>query len=241
MFTRQAAQIPTENQILAALPPAEYEQLSPHLEHVHLSRGQVLYAAGELIDYVYFPINTMLSLVSQLPDGASIEVGVTGFEGVAGLPVILGVDRTPHECLTQIAGDARRLPAGALVSAFQHGGRLQALLLRFTQALLLQTSQVAACNDLHTLAERLARWLLMCQDRCICDELPMTHEFLSLMLGVRRAGVSEAAVVLQAEGVINYRRGHVTIMDRPRLELFACECYPIVKAEFDRLRAYAAG
>ena len=235
MSATQAAHPPTDNQILAALPPAEYEQLSSHLEHVELAHGQILYDAGEVIDYVYFPINAMISLVSTLPSGASAEVGVTGFEGLAGLPIILGVDRTPHECLTQIPGDARRMKAGALAAEFQRGGRLQALLLRYTQALLLQTSQVAACNDLHTVSERLSRWLLMSHDRCMCDELPLTHEFLSLMLGVRRSGVSEAAIILQAEGFIHYRRGHITITDRPGLETFACECYPILKAEFDRL------
>jgi CRP-like cAMP-binding protein len=224
-----------ENHILARLPPEDYERLRPHLERVELQRGQVLHQAGEQIEHVYFPLNSMISLISQTPEGESVEVGVVGYEGMAGISLVLGVDRSPHESLVQYPDGALRLRTQALRDEFKRAGGLHDLLLRFTQGLLLQTSQVAACNRLHTLSERLARWILMSHDRCQCDDLPFTHEFLALMLGVRRAGVTEAAILLQAEGCINYRRGHIQILDRPALEIATCSCYAVVKAEFDLL------
>jgi CRP-like cAMP-binding protein len=225
----------TENRILSALPFEDYERLAPHLERVEMPHGQVLCKAGDLIEHVYFPINSMISLVSQLSDGSGAEVGLTGYEGMSGLSIVLGVKRSPHEAMVQIHDGAMRLRADVLLNEFKRGGALQRLLLRYTQSLLLQISQIAACNRLHSVEERLARWLLMSHDRCVCEDLPLTHEFIALMLGVRRAGVTTAAIALQAEGYINYKRGHITITDRKGLEDFACECYRIIKAEFDSI------
>jgi CRP-like cAMP-binding protein len=207
------------------------------LEPVELRLGAVLHESGEAMKYVYFPVNAMISLVSHTPGGDSVEVGVVGFEGVAGISAVLGVDISPHEALVQVPNGGSRLSVQGLREEFNRGRALQRLLLRYTQGLLLQTSQVAACNRLHSLSERLARWLLMSYDRCVCDDLPFTQEFLSFMLGVRRAGVTEAAIILQAEGYIHYRRGHIQILDRPGLESYSCECYQVVKAEFDLLIA----
>jgi CRP-like cAMP-binding protein len=153
------------------------------------------------------------------------------------LPFLLGSEKSPHECIVQIPDGAVQCRADVIRDEFRRGGALQDLLLRYTQSLLVLTAQVAACNRAHLVGERLARWLLMSYDRCVCVELPLTHEFLSMMLGVRRAGVTEAAIILQAEGLINYNRGHVTITDKPGLEEFACECYGIIRAEFDLLTA----
>ena len=228
---------PNENYILAHLPPEDYERLRPHLEPVELRLAQVLHEAGGRMEYVYFPLNAMVSLVSRTAAGESVEVGIVGFEGVAGISSVLGVDSSPHEAIVQIPDGAVRLRVRPLLEEFKRGGALHDRLLRYTQGLLLQTSQVAACNRLHSLSERLARWLLMSYDRCACEDLPFTQEFLSLMLGVRRAGVTEAAVILQAEGYINYRRGHIKIIDREGLEHYTCECYAVVKAEFDLLTA----
>ena len=187
------------------------------------------------MDYVYFPSNAMVSLISQLSDGSSVEIGITGYEGMIGVSSVLGVDRSPHQAMVQIPDGAVRLKAGVLKDEFKRGGALQDSLLRYVQLLLLQTGQIAACNRLHSIGERLARWLLMSQDRCRCDELPFTQEFLAIMLGIRRAGVTEAALILQAKEYISYRRGQVKILDRAGLEDFTCECYRIVKDEFDRL------
>ncbi len=224
-----------QNHILAALPREQHERLAPHLEPIELNHGQMLYEIDGAIDYVYFPVNAMVSLVSQLSDGSSVEVGVVGFEGIAGLPLVLGANRSPHEMMAQIPGAAIRLKSEVMKAEFKRGGALQDMVMRYTLGQLIQTSQVAACNRLHSIEERLARWLLMSHDRCLCDDLPLTHEFLSMMLGVRRAGVTTAAIALQTEGFINYQRGHIQMKDRPGLEDFACECYGIVKAEFDRL------
>jgi CRP-like cAMP-binding protein len=179
----------------------------------------------------------MVSLISSTASGDSVEVGVVGFEGMAGISSVLGVDESPFRAIVQYPNGAMRMTMQDLRKEFSRGGAMQAGLLRYAQALLLQTSQVAACNRLHTISERLARWLLMSQDRCQCDDLPFTQEFLSLMLGARRPSVTEAAVVLQAEGYIHYRRGHITIVDRPGLLEHSCECYEVVKNEFDSLTA----
>jgi CRP-like cAMP-binding protein len=224
-----------QNNILASLPPEDYERLAPHLEPVELPHGKVIQEAGGKITHVYFPERAMVSLVSHTPDGDSIEVGIVGFEGMVSISAILGVDKSPHEMLVQINNGAMRLPVGTLLDEFRRAGTLHDKLLRYTQGLLLQTSQVAVCNAKHSVSERLARWLLMSRDRCVCDDLPFTHEFLSLMLGVRRAGVTEAALILQAEELIRYRRGHIKILDRQGLEDHACDCYEVVKAEFDLL------
>lgn len=223
------------NHLLASLPPADYERLKAHLEPVELHHGNVLYKAGDQIDYLYFPFNSMVSLISSLSDGSSVEIGITGYEGMLGISAVLGVDVSPHEAMVQIPDGAVRIKVGALREEFNRGGALHDSLLRYLQLLLLQTGQIAACNRLHSISERLARWLLMSQDRCRSDNLPLTQEFLSIMLGIRRAGVTEAALILQGQEFISYRRGQVRILDRAGLEDFTCECYEIVKDEFDRV------
>jgi CRP-like cAMP-binding protein len=228
---------PNENYILAHLPREDYERIQRHLEPVDLHLGQVVQEAGEIMEYVYFPQNSMISLISHTAAGESVEVGIVGFEGMSGISSVLRVDRAPHEAMVQIADGGMRMRVGALREEFKRGGALQDLLLRYTQGLLLQTSQVSACNRLHSISERLARWLLMSYDRCACEDLPFTQEFLALMLGVRRAGVTEAALILQAEGYINYRRGQIQITDREGLEDYTCDCYEIIKEEFDLITA----
>ena len=225
----------SENHILASLPPEEYERLAPHLEQVELSHGKIIQEAGGLINHVYFPQRSMVSMVSHTPEGESVEVGIVGFEGMVNISAVLGVEKSPHEMLVQIPNGAMRLPVRVLREEFKRAGVFHDLLLRYTQALLLHTSQIAACNRLHSVSERLARWLLMSYDRCVCEDLPFTQEFLALMLGVRRAGVTEAALILQAEESIHYKRGHIRILNRQALEEHACDCYAIVKAEFDLL------
>jgi CRP-like cAMP-binding protein len=200
-----------------------------------LAHGQILAEAGERITEVYFPNRSMVSIVAHMPDGESVEVGIVGFEGMTSISLVLGVDIAPHEAMVQIHDGALRMPAQALLAEFKRGGALHDRLLRYAQGQLLQTSQIAACNRLHTVSERLARWLLMSHDRCVCDDLPLTQEFLSLMLGVRRAGVTESANMLHNEGYITYRRGQIKIIDRAGLERYACDCYQIVKEEFDLL------
>jgi CRP-like cAMP-binding protein len=235
MSDLQNARPPTENRILNALPDEEYERLAPHLEFGNANHGQILYQMEQTIDYIYFPNRAMISLVSQMSDGGSVEVGIVGFEGMVGLPCVLGLDKSPHETMVQIQDGAARMPAHLLRAEFKRGGVLQDVLLRYTQSLLYLTSQIAACNRAHSVEERLARWLLMCHDRCLCEDLPLTHEFLSMMLGVRRAGVTTAALALQAEELIHYTRGHIQLANRPSLEDYACECYALLKAEFDRV------
>jgi CRP-like cAMP-binding protein len=233
----KALDLTTRNRILAALLPEDYERIAGQLEPVEMPHGKLFYQTAQPIKYVYFPENMMTSLVSQMADGGQIEVGIIGFEGMVGLPVVLGIKRSPHETMAQIAGPVLRLEAGALIDEFNRGGPLQRLLLRYTHTLMIQMGQSAACNRMHTIEERLARWLLMCHDRVMGDDLTLTQEFISMMLGVRRAGVTSAAVALQAEGFIKYQRGHITLIDRPGLEEFACECYAIIKADFDGLTA----
>jgi CRP-like cAMP-binding protein len=228
---------PNENYILAHLPREDYERIQSQLEPVELRLGQVVQKAGEIMEYVYFPQNSMISLISHTAAGESVEVGIVGFEGMANISSVLTVDRAPHEGLVQIADGAKRMRVATVREEFKRGGALQNMLLRYTQGLLLQTSQVAACNRLHSISERLARWLLMSYDRCACEDLPFTQEFLALMLGVRRAGVTEAALILQAEGYINYRRGHIRLTDKEGLKGYTCDCYAIIKTEFDLLTA----
>ena len=225
----------SENHILSSLPPEDYRRLAPHIERHEATRGQVLYPQEYHMDYGYFPLNSMVSLVSRTADGESVEVGIVGHEGFAGVSLLLGVDKSPFEQMVQIPDGAVRVRTEVLREEFRRGGAFQTLALRYVQSLLLQTSQVAACNRLHTLSERLARWLLMCEDRVRRPDLPLTQEFISLMLGVRRPGVTEAAIILQAQGLIDYRRGSVRIRDRAELVESACDCYRIVKEELDRV------
>ncbi len=235
MSTNQAARPPTANWILAALPDEEYARLAPHLMPITLSTRQNIYTPLETIKHVYFPETAMVSVVAHTSEGASVEVGVVGREGLTGLPALFGVDSTPNESMAQLPGDALKMWAEVARKEFKRGGVFQDLTLRYVQANTIQISQSVACNRMHTVVERLARWLLMTRDRAVSDELPLTQEFLSMMLGVRRAGVTDAAINLQAEGYINYRRGHITILDRAGLEEASCECYSVVKAEYERV------
>lgn len=224
-----------ENQILAALPADEYERLLPVMEDVQLHLGDIISLPDEPIEYVYFPHHSALSVVAMMEDGSEVEVGVIGKEGMFGLPIILGTDSTPLQTIVQLADGATRIKAELFKEELDPGGQLYRLLLSYMQAFFIQTAQTAACHRLHKLDERLARWLLMCHDRCKSDEMALTHEFLAVMLGVRRAGISEAASKLQEAGLIRYHRGHVRIVDRQGLEAVCCECYAVIKREFDRL------
>jgi CRP-like cAMP-binding protein len=235
MPEKSSAKIP--NKILAALPAKEYERLLPHLELVALPIGKVLYDTADSIQDVYFPSACIVSLVTHLKEGASVEVGLIGREGMVGITVVLGDDVAPNQAIVQIANGGMRLSVRALMKELSQGGQLQPLLLRYTQTLLKQVTQTAACNRTHHVGERLARWLLTCHDRVESDELILTQEFIAEMLGTRRAGVSEAATMLQVAGLIRYVRGRITILDRKGLEEFACECYEVVRKEFDRLSA----
>lgn len=224
-----------ENNLLTALPTAGYQRLLPHLEFVNLLREQVLFDAEEVIEYVYFSNTALVSLIAIMGSGAVVEVGVVGKEGMVGLPVCWGGDTTTIQAIVQIAGTALRMKAQPLKAEFNRGGALQQLLLRYTQALYTHTAHTAACNRMHTIEARLARWLLTVQDRINSDELHLTQEFLSQMLGARRSGVTEAASTLSQAGMIYYSRGKITICDRKALELTTCECYQTVKQEFARL------
>jgi CRP-like cAMP-binding protein len=226
---------PSANRILNTLTRADYERLWPHLEPVELRLGQTLYHPNEPVTHVYFPNRGTVSVVSVFSGGETVEVGMVGNEGMFGVCVFLGSVSTPLEAIVQMPGDALRMRAETLRHEFSKGGLLQDLLLRYTQAFITQIAQTAACNRAHPIDGRLARWLLMCQDRAHSDTMQTTHEFIATMLGVRRAGVTEAACLLRERKLIDYRRGVVTVLDRPGLEALSCECYPIVKREFDRL------
>jgi CRP-like cAMP-binding protein len=223
------------NRLLAALPDAEYQNLVPHLKQVSLSLKQVLYEVGEPIEYVYFPHRGIVSSLSTMADGSMVEVGIVGNDGVVGIPAALGDNIATTTAMVQVSGSGMRMKASLLKSEFQRGGSLQSLLLRYIQALYALTSQNAACNRLHQLDGRLARWLLHVCDRVESNELPLTHEFMSQMLGVRRAGVTEAANTLQQAGLIRYTRGKITILKREELEATTCECYEIINGEYARL------
>ncbi|HEV7906454.1 MAG TPA: Crp/Fnr family transcriptional regulator [Pyrinomonadaceae bacterium] len=225
----------TANHLLAQLPPEEYERLSPYLEPVTLTIGDVIHYPQDPVTHVYFPNSGTVSVVATLEDGGGVEVGVVGNEGMFGVNAVLGSVTTPHEALVQQPGDGLRAPTDVIRQEFKKCGQLQDLILRYTQAFIIQIAQTAACNRSHPLGGRLARWLLMSHDRAMKDELLLTHDFIAVMLGTRRAGVSEAAGKLQNDGVIKYKRGHIQIVDRKGLESISCECYPIVKKEFERL------
>ena len=225
----------TTNQILNTLTRPEYERLAAHLDPINLSQGEVLYRPDQPITHVYFPNRGTVSVVSTFEDGGSVEVGMVGNEGMFGVCVFLGSISTPLLAQVQLPGDALRMRADVLRKEFQKGQQLQDILLRYTQAFITQIAQTAACNRAHPVEGRLVRWLLMCQDRSSSKDLNLTQEFIATMLGVRRAGITEAAGQLQDAGLIEYHRGHITILDRERLEAASCECYPIVKKEFVRL------
>jgi CRP-like cAMP-binding protein len=223
------------NRILAALPPDIFERLQPNLELVPLKLGASIYEAGRKQSYVYFPIDSIVSLLYVMNDGASAEIAVVGNEGLVGISLFMGGETTPSRAVVQSAGQAYRLRAKVMKSEFEFGGALQHLLLRYTQALITQMSQTAVCNRHHSIEQQLCRWLLLSADRLATNELRMTQELIANMLGVRREGVTEAAGKLQADELIEYSRGRITILSRPKLEKRVCECYAVVKTEYDRL------
>ena len=230
--TKHAA--PVANRLLAALPTKEYKLLLPELEQVPLVFGDVLYETGDIIKHVYFPEDGIISLLSMVESQKVLEVGIVGKEGMAGLPVVLGVRASLNRGLVQSGGTAMKMKAAALRREFKRDGALQRLLHRYLHSLLTQISQSAVCNRFHTAEARLARWLLMTHDRVNSDEFRLTQEFLSHMLGVRREAVSKAAGELQKRGILNYSRGYITILSRPHLEAMACQCYRIISVESDQ-------
>lgn len=234
-MSKTASQAKTENHLLAALPEDEYQGIASELEQVPLELSRILYRQDEVIDFVYFPQTAIVSLLTDLQDGSGIEVGLVGSEGMVGLSVIMGVERSSKVATVQGSGTALRMRAAAIKEAFVRGGKLQRLLLRYTYALMGQISQSAACNRRHAVSGRLARWLLMYHDRASSDTFELTQDFLSNMLGCRRAGVSEAAQELELSGFIRQTRGRIKIIDREGLEDFTCECYRVVKEEYDQI------
>jgi len=226
---------PEHNHLLAALPPADYERLLPQLEPFALSLGWVVYESGRDQAYVYFPTTGIVSLLYVMEDGSSAEIAVVGNDGLVGIALFMGGETTPSRAVVQSDGYCYRLKAAVLKKEFECGGELQHLLLRYTQALITQMAQTAVCNRHHSVEQQLCRWLLLSLDRLASNELKMTQELIANMLGVRREGVTEAAGQLQKDGLINYSRGHITVLDRPALEARVCECYAVVKREMDRL------
>jgi CRP-like cAMP-binding protein len=229
------ATLSISNRLLAALAAEDLDSLKGHLEPVPLAQRQTLSTPDTPINHVYFPQEGMVSLVQPLDDGAMIEVGMIGKEGLVGVPILLGADASPLEAMVQIPGCALRMEASAFREQADRRTALLGLLLRYVQALHIQVALSAACNGRHTLPERLARWLLMARDRATSDVLPLRHEFLSMMLGVRRAGVTTAVGTLKAAGLIHNTHGQITITDRQGLEAAACECYRTVRNEYQRL------
>lgn len=223
------------NYLLAALQPAERERLVPHLERVQLSLGAVLYEPGVMLRHVYFPADSIVSLLYVMADGASAEIAVVGNDGVIGISLFMGGETTPSRAVVQSAGVAYRLPGELLKQEFTRAGAMQHLLLRYTQALLTQMAQTAVCNRHHSLDQQLCRWLLLSLDRLPSNELIMTQELIANMLGVRREGVTEAAKKMQAAHLISYSRGRIVVLDRSGIEARTCECYSVVKRETDRL------
>jgi CRP-like cAMP-binding protein len=224
-----------ENRLLAALPGEEYDRLLPQLHQVSFDLGQVVYEFGGHLDYVYFPTTAIVSLLYTMENGSSAEMGLTGNDGVVGIALFMGGGTMPNRAVVQSAGGAVRMKARVLQDEFARGGKFQHVLLRYTQALITQISQTAVCNRLHSVEQQLCRWLLLSHDRVKTDELIMTQELIADMLGVRREGVTVAAGRLQDSGAIRYVRGHIKILDRKKLEATVCECYRVVKDEFDRL------
>jgi CRP-like cAMP-binding protein len=228
-------QLPRGNRLLDALPDEELERLRPHLESVSLGLKDVLVEPDEPIEHVYFPINGACSMIATMKDGQEVEVGTIGNEGMLGLPVFLERETVPLRTISQVPGEAVRMRSEALRREVRPGDRLHRLLHRYTEATLVFAAQSSACNRLHSVEQRASRWLLHTHDRVGKDEFPLTQVFLALMLGVRRASVSEVASALQKQGSISYNRGLIKILDRPGLEAKSCECYDVIRAEFNRL------
>jgi CRP-like cAMP-binding protein len=227
-----------QNHLLAALPEADYARLLPDLELVPMPLGWAVYEPGGHMSHLYFPTTSIVSLLYVMEGGASAEIAITGNEGLIGISLFMGGESTPSRAVVQSAGNGYRLKESILKREFSMGGNLQHLALRYTQALITQMAQTAVCNRHHALDQQLCRWLLLSLDRLQGNELLMTQELIANMLGVRREGVTEAAGKLQAAGLIHYSRGKITVLDRPKLEQRVCECYGVVKKEFDRLLPY---
>ena len=226
---------PRKNQLLAALPAAEWERWLPQLERVEMPLGQVLYESGTTLSHVYFPLTAIVSLLYVMENGASAEIAVVGNEGIVGISLFMGGESTPSRAVVQSAGHGFRLNAQTMKDEFNRAGPVLHLLLRYTQALITQMAQTAVCNRHHSLDQQLCRWLLLSLDRLQGNDLVMTQELIANMLGVRREGVTEAALKLQKVGLIRYARGHISVLDRAGLEQRTCECYAVVKNEYDRL------
>jgi CRP-like cAMP-binding protein len=226
---------PERNQILMALPPAERARLYPHMKHVDMPFGMVLYESGVMLRHIYFPVDSIVSLLYVLNNGASAEIAVVGNEGAVGVSLFMGGETTPSRAVVQSSGSAYRLSRARLKEEFNRHGQLLHVLLRYTQSLITQMAQTAVCNRHHALDQQLCRWLLLSLDRLDSNELRVTQELIASMIGVRREGVTEAAGRLQKLGVIRYTRGKITVLDRARLEALSCECYAVVKTETDRL------
>jgi CRP-like cAMP-binding protein len=232
---------PEANHLLAALSPEERARLYPDLRLVAMPLGKVLYESGDVQRYVYFPTDSIVSLLYVMESGASAEVSVVGNEGVIGIALFMGGETTPSRAIVQSAGHAYRLIGQRLKDEFHRNGGMQILLLRYTQSLITQMAQTAVCNRHHSVDQQLCRWLLLSLDRLAGNELVMTQDLIANMLGVRREGVTEAAGKLQKLGVIRYSRGRIAVLDRPHLERLCCECYAVVKKETDRLQDLVAG
>jgi CRP-like cAMP-binding protein len=228
---------PACNRLLCLLPRDEYEHISPHLERVSFAVGEVVYESGELLNYIYFLTTAIISLLYMMENGSSAEMSIAGNEGLVGIALFMGGNTVPHRAVVLSAGYALRMKTRALQEEFARGGMFQRLLLRYTQALMTQMAQTAVCNRLHTVEQQLCRLLLLSRDRLYTDEVVMTQELIANMLGVRREGVTHAAHRLQKNGLISYARGHITILDRCGLEAVVCECYDVVREEYDRLLA----
>ena len=228
-------QNPKKNHLLAALAGEQWQRWQPLLEHVEMPLGHVLYESGKTLSHIYFPTTSIVSLLYVMENGASAEIAVVGNEGLVGVSLFMGGGSTPSRAVVQSAGHGFRLKAKAMKDEFDKGGPVLHLLLRYTQALITQMAQTAVCNRHHTLDQQLCRWLLLSLDRLECSELVMTQELIANMLGVRREGVTEGATKLQKAGLITYTRGRIKVLDRPGLEKRACECYAVVKKEYDRL------
>ena len=229
---------PKQNHLLDALPAQDYARLLPDLEPIAMPLGWALYESGGHMNYVYFPTTSIVSLLNVMENGASAEIAITGNEGLIGISLFMGGESTPSRAVVQSEGNGYRLSESILKREFAMGGNLQHLALRYTQALITQMSQTAVCNRHHSVDQQLCRWLLLSLDRLPNNELRMTQELIANMLGVRREGVTEAAGHLQADGLIHYSRGKIIVLDRPKLERRVCECYAVVKKEFDRLLPY---
>ena len=224
-----------KNHLLAVLQETEWVRLSSHLVRVDMPLGQVVYESGDRLDHLYFPTTSIVSLLYVMEDGASAEIAIVGNEGLIGIALFMGGETTPSRAIVQSAGEAYRLDARILKEEFRRAGPVQRLLLRYTQALITQMAQTAVCNRHHSIDQQLCRWLLLSIDRLPSNELKMTQELIANMLGVRRSGVTEAALKLQDAGLIRYSHGHIEVLDRPGLEARVCECYSVVRREFDRL------